>query len=210
MLPLQKKRCSMCNEVKSILEFHKRKGSTDGLRSNCKTCQNQRTALWKKEHPDQVLKHKQTYNEKHRESKRRQNRDSYHKNKNAILARKKQKRTGKLGYLRVMLSSAKARAKAANLSFDIDLDYLLSIATDYCPVDNLPFDWDRQLDQNKDLQLAVPSLDRIDSTQGYTQNNVRIIGCKWNTKKNNMNLDDLLLLVEYVRSATESKKVGHF
>jgi hypothetical protein len=109
-----------------------------------------------------------------------------------------------------MLRSAKSRAKENNLEFDIDLQYLQSVATDYCPIDGLPFDWERHLATDKSLPLATPSLDRIDSSKGYVKGNVKIIGWKWNAKKSNMNLDDLLLLVEYVRNATKLKKVDDF
>jgi hypothetical protein len=206
----QQKQCSKCGIIKPVASFNKRQDSIDGLCQECKACTAKRTARWKKNNPDKVKKEKQKYYSIHRKKISEKSRRWYEANKNNVLTKLEEKRTGKAGYLNTMLKSAKARAKSGNLAFDIDLDYLLSIATDHCPIDNLPFDWNRQLKQNKDLPLSVPSLDRIDSNQGYIRGNVKIIGWKWNTKKSNMSLDDLMLLVEYVRNATKSNNFDHF
>jgi len=80
----------------------------------------------------------------------------------------------------------------------------MAITGDYCPVDGSPFDWDRQLEIDSTLPLATPSLDRIDSSSGYTKDNVTIVGNKWNRWKSNMNLGELELLIQYVRSVTKS------
>ena len=119
------------------------------------------------------------------------------------MATAKESRTGKEGYIRTMLNSAKARAKRKGWDFDLELNALLGIAGDCCPVDGLPFDWDRQLEIDNALPLTVPSLDRIDSSRGYTKDNVMIIGDKWNRWKSNMGLDDLEQLIQYVRSVTK-------
>jgi hypothetical protein len=47
------KRCSSCEKLKSIDNFHKRKQDTsDGYRGSCKTCHNQSAKTWKKNNPD--------------------------------------------------------------------------------------------------------------------------------------------------------------
>ena len=33
--------CSICNQIKPITEYHKDKSKSDGLRYDCKSCQNQ-------------------------------------------------------------------------------------------------------------------------------------------------------------------------
>jgi len=86
------------------------------------------------------------------------------------------------------------------------MDYLMFIATDCCPVDGRPFDWNRERELTKDYKLldcSIPSIDRTDSSQGYVKGNIAIIGDKWNRWKNNMELDDLLLLTQYVQGVTK-------
>ena len=211
---LLEKQCSMCKEKLPLEQFGKDSNKKDGKHHRCKACQLAYNRQWKKANPDKVnLYNKEARTRESKQARDRRlerNREHYYKNREIILPQLKQARTGKEGYLKTMLRGAKSRAKENNLEFDIDLQYLQSVATDCCPVDGLPFDWERRLETNKFLPLATPSLDRIDSSKGYIKGNVKIIGWKWNAKKSNMNLDDLLLLVEYVRNATESKKVDHF
>ena len=105
-----------------------------------------------------------------------------------------------------MLRCAKSRAKEKGWDFDLDMDYLMSVATDHCPVDNKPFDWnrERELITNGDFfDYSIPSIDRTDSSKGYVKGNIAIIGDKWNRWKNNMELDDLLLLTQYVQSVAK-------
>lgn len=207
-MPLLEKQCFQCKQIVSTKQFTKDKTKKDGLGSYCLKCNGTRRREWAKNNPDKLKAQKQRRNQQDHVKQSR--RDSYQTNRDTILAKLKKQRTGKEGYLKTMLRSAKSRAKENNLEFNIDFQYLQSIATDYCPVDGLPFDWDRQLEIDKSLPLATPSLDRVDSSQGYVKGNVKIIGWKWNAKKSNMNLDDLLLLVEYVHSATKPKKVDDF
>ena len=101
-----------------------------------------------------------------------------------------------------MLQAAKSRAKKKGWEFNIDLDYLYAIAPEKCPVDGREFDWERKLENDNTLLLSIPSLDRIDSTKGYIKGNIAIIGDQWNRWKNNMNLDDLHKLMQYVRGVT--------
>lgn len=199
--PLAMKRCSQCRQIVSVKQFTKDKTKKDGLGSYCLECNSIRRREWGKNNPSKLKAQRRRRNQQDRV--KQSNREFYQSNREAILAKSKKQRTGKEGYLKTMLRSAKSRAKENNLEFDIDLQYLQSVATDHCPVDGLPFDWNRQLEADKSLPFATPSLDRINSSQGYVKGNVKIIGWKWNAKKSNMNLDDLLLLVKYVRSATK-------
>lgn len=43
-----------------------------------------------------------------------------------------------------------------------------------------------------------PSIDRIDSTKGYTRDNIQIISWKANSIKRNASLEELILLVNYL------------
>lgn len=193
------KRCCSCKLELPTDNFYKDVSRRDGLSNKCKPCHATRMRKYKKQNPERIKKDKKNYYDANREKLRQY----YQDNKEWILRNAKQSRTGKIGYLKTMLASAKSRAKRMKLSFNIDLDYLMTIATDHCPVDGKLFDWDRQLENNNSLPLSTPSLDRIDSSQGYVKGNVAIIGDKWNRWKSNMTLGELLTLAEYVRSVTE-------
>ena len=179
--------------------FYKDASRKDGLSNKCKPCTYVKQCKYKENNPDTIKAIRQKYYENNKDKFRQYYRD----NKEQRLATAKQSRTGKEGYLKSMLYSAKSRAIKKGWEFNLDLDILMAIASDYCPVDGLPFDWERQLDYDKTLPLSIPSLDRIDSTRGYTKDNVMIIGDQWNRWKNNMNLEHLELLVQYVRSVTK-------
>lgn len=194
------KRCSRCKQNLSITNFYKDSSRKDGLNNKCKDCTYTKRREYQKKNPETIKAQKKKYYENNKEKYKQR----YQENKRHIAEKSKKSRTGKKGYIKTMLCSAKARAKAKNWDFDLDLNFLLQTTGDYCPVDGLPFDWNRELDQDNSLPLTIPSLDRINSSQGYTKNNVIIIGDKWNRWKNNMSLNDLELLLEYVRNVTKT------
>jgi hypothetical protein len=197
---LTTKKCCSCKLEFSLDKFYKDSSRSDGLSNKCKSCTYTRQRKYKEKKPDIVRAEKKRYYARHRDKLRQY----YWDNKEQLLAAAKQSRTGKKGYLRTMLASAKSRAKEKGWEFNLELDDLMAITGDYCPVDGSPFDWDRQLEIDSTLPLATPSLDRIDSSSGYTKDNVTIVGNKWNRWKSNMSLGELELLIQYVRSVTKS------
>lgn len=46
------KLCKSCGEEKNVCEFYKNKYSSDGLRSNCKMCQNKNSTNWRISNPE--------------------------------------------------------------------------------------------------------------------------------------------------------------
>ena len=200
------KKCSSCLLVVSLSRFASDLSRKDGLNHRCKQCEQKRAREYRENNPERRKESKEKYYNANREKLIETSLKRYRENREEILLLAKQKRTGKSGYLKSMLACAKARARQKGWDFDIDLDYLELIATDFCPVDGARFDWDREREGVKDGQSAcyvTPSLDRIDSTKGYVKGNLRIIGFKWNAWKSNMQLNDLMFLVEYVRSVTK-------
>jgi hypothetical protein len=167
------KTCSCCKQTLSVTEFRKHSTTKDRLDSYCKQCKNQ-------------------YGREYRQ-----------KNKERI----KQQRKKYRGYeniddhLKYMLAQAKRRAKERQLDFDIDLDYLRSIFIENCPVDGEPLDWGRTMVTNQDNRVnpRTPSLDRNNSTFGYTKDNVAIISHRWNTWKSNMSIQDVKALYKYMQ-----------
>ena len=71
------KRCRICGEIKNISEFHKKKGTLDGLRNECKECVKVIQKKYK-EQPD--------FKEKRKEY----DKNRYDDNRDQILERKKE------------------------------------------------------------------------------------------------------------------------
>ena len=78
----------------------------------------------------------------------------------------------KTGHLVQYLSAIKWRAKTKNIPFDLDLEYLISVTTDKCPVFGFDFFWGRM---GKNDRKSRPSLDRIIPELGYIKGNVVFI-----------------------------------
>jgi hypothetical protein len=49
---MERKICNICNKEKEISEYYKNKYSRDGLRSNCKVCQNINSKKWRELNPE--------------------------------------------------------------------------------------------------------------------------------------------------------------
>lgn len=189
------KKCTCCKEWFSVSNFHSDANRKDGLANRCKQCHNKHMQRYKKRNPERIKEDKRKYYEQNRDKIRQY----YQDNREWLLARSRESRCGLDGSIKTMLASAKTRAKKRDWEFDIDEDYLLSIATEHCPVDGRPLDWDKKLSTNGRSSPTSPSLDRLDSSRGYVKGNVRIIGDQWNRWKSNMTLEDVEKLCLYMR-----------
>lgn len=80
----------------------------------------------------------------------------------------------RLDRIRHMLRNAKGRAARAGRPFDLDAhidDLRERLSKGVCELTGLPFN----LDNEEGFAWDSPSLDRVDSTGGYTYGNVRMI-----------------------------------
>jgi hypothetical protein len=92
-----------------------------------------------------------------------------------------------------LIVGARSNAKRRGIPFTIDRDDI--VVPDVCPVLGIPLRKAvKRMDDNS------PSIDRIDSSLGYVQGNIRIISWKANRLKSNATLEDLEALVRYMRS----------
>ena len=96
--------------------------------------------------------------------------------------------------LKQTLRASKNRAKAKELEHTLTLDDLKELypADNKCPVFGFELSWGNP-------KWSSPSLDRIDSSKGYTYDNCQIISNKANVIKNDATLEDLELLVSYLK-----------
>ena len=104
-----------------------------------------------------------------------------------------------------LLDGARRRAKDKNLPFDIDLDYVRSIAGEnaelasHCPVFGVPLDWSRIRGDNGGRPLPnSPSIDRIDPERGYVKGNIKIISFRANQIKSDASHQELKLVAAYL------------
>ena len=74
-----------------------------------------------------------------------------------------------------LLNGAKFRAKKKGLEFDLTQDFLLDLWVKQegrCLISKRVFEWGSSTTRTSRL---APTVDRIDSTKGYTQDNVRLV-----------------------------------
>lgn len=106
--------------------------------------------------------------------------------------------SSKRGHISAFKSHAQQRAKHNNLAFDLDIEYLLSIATDACPIFKQKFRWGRHKGKSHDF---TPSLDRIVPKLGYVKGNVAFISVKANRIKNNAEEKELYAVADWLHEA---------
>jgi len=88
---------------------------------------------------------------------------------------------------RTIHSRLKASAKKRNIDFDLSITDIYAI--DYpitCPILNIPLGWYRGSARDNSY-----SFDRIDSSLGYTFDNIQVISLKANRAKNNLSEDEI-------------------
>lgn len=88
-------------------------------------------------------------------------------------------------YIRKMYDRAKTRATKRGIPFYITVEDI--VMPDRCPVFGHPWEYEPG-------SPWVPSLDRIDSDEGYIPGNVQVISWRANTLKNNMDPIEAKLL----------------
>jgi hypothetical protein len=90
---------------------------------------------------------------------------------------------------RKLLMDAAYRAFKNGLEFSIGIEHI--VIPPLCPILKIPLSFtDRGISNS-------PSLDRIDSRRGYTQDNVQIISARANHLKRDATLDELMALGDF-------------
>ena len=101
----------------------------------------------------------------------------------------------KRGHVLNYINKAKLRAKRKNLAFDLDLEYVLNIAPDKCPVFGTEFVWGRyQGGQHR----QTPSLDRVVPELGYIKGNVVFISLWANMIKSDATDKELYAVADWL------------
>jgi len=87
------------------------------------------------------------------------------------------------------------RSKKRNLEYSVDEEYLRSIypKDEFCLILNIPLKWGDKSDKSNS-----PSLDRIDSNQGYIKGNLMWISLKANRMKQNSTNEELIKFSNWI------------
>lgn len=188
------KTCRECCAPLTAQNSAKDKSKKIGIALICKACKCKIVAEWKKKNPDKVRLQKQREYQVRKQNpkaikRQQQRRQEWYQ---------KIRKSGVSGKVQLLLGNIKARVKQGEIPMDLDFDYLVSIATDNCPVDGLPLDWEMNSVTEGKATDRSPSIDRIIPSLGYVKGNVKFIANKWNTWKSNMLLRDLELIIAYM------------
>ena len=87
----------------------------------------------------------------------------------------KEYQSTKEGYLNISLGGAKSRAKNKQVAFELDIEYLHSIATDKCPVFNVDLKYASSQKGQGNTDPHTAALDRVIPELGYIKGNVVFI-----------------------------------
>lgn len=105
--------------------------------------------------------------------------------------------------LKFMLASIKSRSKKLGIDFDLTLDWIKEHSVGKkCPMTGAPFVMDFS---NSDPYK--PSVDKIDPTKGYTQDNCRVVSWIYNRTKGTWTDMDVYSFALQVVKLNESKRV---
>jgi hypothetical protein len=162
--------CSHCKENKLFSEFSKNKASSDGLQYKCRPCDVTYQAKRRIENPQKQLDYQRTY--------------------------QKNKRKDYNYRLQMLINASKQRAKNKNREHNITVEDIKEIypLDGCCPIFGMKLEFN-----SAGFRENSPSIDRIDSTKGYTPNNIQIISWKANRIKGYATLQELEMLLAYLK-----------
>jgi hypothetical protein len=165
-----KKQCSSCKQFLDYSMFSKDVSAKDGLQYKCRQC-------------DKEYQQKRRLNKK--EDIQKYSREYRNKNLQNFKFR-----------LQALLNASRQRAKEKGLEHTLvkeDLKELFPV-DNKCPVYGFDLEWN-----SGGFRETSPSIDRIDSTKGYTKDNIQIISWKANRIKGYASVEDLEILLAYMK-----------
>lgn len=162
--------CNRCNCEKPLSEFSKNSSSKDKLQYRCKECDNKYQANRRKEN-----------NVERREYDRQ-----YQANKRKNFEYR----------LQMLINASKQRAKLKNREHSITVNDIKSIfpVNGCCPIFGMKLEFN-----NAGFRENSPSIDRIDSSKGYTKDNIQVISWKANRIKSYATVEELEIIVAYMK-----------
>ncbi len=106
-----------------------------------------------------------------------------------------------------MLTWTRSRANRRGVDHDLDRAWILQrILSGKCEVTGLPFDFrSREETGTRAIPPFSPSIDRIDSTKGYTADNCRMVVWIYNMAKSEYSDADVLRLALAIVATNEKE-----
>lgn len=169
---MEHKHCPHCKRTLSVSEFHKDKSTKSGLRCWCREC-----CSWK---------FKRTF--LGTEAYKRRLRKYYNNRKEQIAKDPKRQ------WITYALSNAKRRAKEIGVDFSLTRESIAAVFPDECPLLGTPFSFAAGV-----TVASSPSLDRKNSSLGYTPDNVWVISAKANRIKSDATTSEIEMVARRLR-----------
>lgn len=164
------KLCSSCKTVKSIFDFTKNNAASDGLQYKCKDCDLVYQSKRRNQNKEKMLEYSRNYQTKKRKQ---------------------------FDYrLQMLLNASRQRSKKKSRENNLTIQDI----KDAFPKDGLcPIFGTKLVFGDAGFREDSPSIDRIDSTKGYTKDNIQIISWKANRIKKNASIEELELILSYMK-----------
>ncbi len=161
--------CGHCKVDKPLTDYTKNNAASDGLQSKCRPCDVAYQAKRRVENPQKRRDYEKQYL-----NNRRQDFDFR---------------------LNMLLNASKQRARNKNREHTITVGDIKAIyPTDgCCPIFGMKLEFN-----TAGFRENSPSIDRIDSTKGYTPDNIQIISWKANRIKGYASIQEIEMLLAYL------------
>jgi hypothetical protein len=167
---VQTKHCNTCKEHKPLFEFTVNRKAKDGLQYKCRACDLEYQKVRRENNKESILEYSRKYQTKKRKD---------------------------FNYrLQMLLNASKQRASIKNREHSLTLEDIKELYPEdgKCPV----FGFDLEFN-SAGFRETSPSIDRIDSSKGYTRDNIQIISWKANRLKAYATVEDLEILVAFLK-----------
>lgn len=164
------KLCSYCKNEKLFSEFSKNKAALDGLQYKCRSCD----IAYQSERRIENKEKNSEYSKQYQRNRR----------KNFEYR------------LKMLINASKQRAKNKNREHSITLEDVKEIypIDGCCPIFGMKLEFN-----SSGFRESSPSIDRINSEKGYTKENIQIISWKANRIKGYASLQELEMLISYMK-----------
>jgi len=178
---MEQRMCMKCGNDKPLKDFPitKKPNGNEYYQHTCKKCRS-----------DQRVANRKNIDVRDHERKLAQTR--YNNNKQLVLEKNKQWRDSEDGTKNRMIHRSLQRAREKGYEHSISIDDIL--IPNECPVLHIPF----CSGTKSGGYWNTPSIDRKDSTKGYTKDNIQIISMRANTMKSDASVEELVKFARWV------------
>ena len=189
--------CKKCHVEKPIEDFVKNKECRNGVAQICKVCSNRNCTAWKRKNA-KILAEKRRKRYAETKGVESKNREKIRKELRPLRVR-----------CQILRSGMRERAKEKNLKFDKEfftVEYLIDRITKNpnCECCGRFLDMSFKFDNKR--KDASPSMDRVDSKNGYVKSNVAIVCWHCNKHKQDSTAKELRVIVDFIDSWKDNVK----